>query len=318
MKSYLFLVLDIFFALLAIPGAWFFWAIRRLGFIRLPYTKKILLMVGVVPIRRHYYEPLFHPGDLHSQLDRPRKLYINWNDDLQLDLLSMFKYQEEIIEIYRQKKSKYEFSFENNSFGPGDADYFYSFIRQKKPRKIIEIGSGNSTLLARLAIAKNKAEDPLYCCRHVCIEPYEFKWLETLPDIEVIRTRVELVDKEIFGGLASGDLLFIDSSHIIRPQGDVLSEILEILPALSPGVYIHFHDVFSPSDYPEEWVLGCLWYWNEQYLLEALLTGSNMFQVVGALNYLKAKYPSELSRSLPVFALNQSKCSLGSFYIQRI
>jgi hypothetical protein len=314
----LYLVVDFFLALLAIPAAAVCQVVRRIGFGKLPVSKKVFLAMGVVPIRRHYYEPLFHPDDLHGPLDVPRDLDIDWNDDFQRSLLGSFNYQSEILKIPRRRESKFDFCFENGSFESGDADYLYSFIRLKKPKKIVEVGSGNSTLLARIAIAKNKVDDPSSHCDHICIEPYEFEWLESMADLQVIRGRVEAVGKEIFQNLESGDLLFIDSSHIIRPRGDVLCEILEILPQLKKGVYIHFHDVFSPRDYPKEWIFDNLWSWNEQYLLEALLTGSKMFKVIGALNYLKHKYPADMTKALPIFAQDHLNRQPGSFYIEKI
>ena len=86
------------------------------------------------------------------------------------------------------------------------------------------------------------------------------------------------------------DILFIDSSHIIRPQGDVLFEYLEILPILNPGVVVHIHDIFSPKDYLDNWIINDHLFWNEQYLLEAFLSFNNNSPFIdGLLNALKNK-----------------------------
>ena len=87
--------------------------------------------------------------------------------------------------------------------------------------------------------------------------------------VTVIRQKVEGLGKAVFAELEKGDILFIDSSHIIRPQGDVLFEYLESLPSLNRGVIVHIHDIFSPKDYLKEWVTNEVRFWNEQYLLEA-------------------------------------------------
>jgi transposase len=100
-------------------------------------------------------------------------------------------------------------------------------IRHFKPRRIVEIGAGNSTLLARKAIAKNAEGAPSYTCDHVCIEPYEAPWLEKT-GARIVRTRVEECPFELFENLGQNDILFIDSSHVIRPQGDVVHEYLHI------------------------------------------------------------------------------------------
>jgi len=114
--------------------------------------------------------------------------------------------------------------------------------------------------------------------------------------------------------LESNDILFIDSSHIVRPQGDVLFEILQILPHLNPGVIIHFHDVFSPRDILEEWLMDGVVFWNEQYFLEAFLTMNNYFEIVCAVNFLKNNYYEEL---IPVAINLTPSREPGSFWIRR-
>lgn len=123
-------------------------------------------------------------------------------------------------------------------------------------------------------------------------------WLEEC-GIEVIRERVESIDKSIFRDLKENDLLFIDSSHVIRPQGDVVTEYLEILPMLSSGVIVHIHDIFTPRDYPEEWVLDEVRLWNEQYLLEAFLTFNSRFEILFANNYMWHEHCPEMGRKCP-------------------
>src|SRR5690606_23330735 len=124
-----------------------------------------------------------------------------------------------------------------------------------------------------------------YRVEHICIEPFENPWLDA-SGATIIRRPLEEVDRDLFASLGDGDVLFIDSSHVIRPQGDVLIELLEIVPSLQPGVFVHVHDIFTPRDYPARWVKDEVRFWNEQYLLEALLSCSTSFRVVGALNHL--------------------------------
>ena len=117
----------------------------------------------------------------------------------------------------------------------------------------------------------------------------------------------------MFQSLEAGDFLFIDSTHMIRPQGDVLHEYLTIIPSLPKGVFIHAHDIFSPHDYLDEWVRDKVHFWNEQYLLEALLTGSRNLEVVAALNFLKNKYYGDLLEVCPYLTTNSEP---GSFYFK--
>jgi hypothetical protein len=141
-------------------------------------------------------------------------------------------------------------------------------------------------------------------------------WLEKLSDVEVIRSRVEDLDASPVASLEANDILFIDSSHVIRPQGDVLKIFLEFLPILQPGVLVHLHDIFTPRDYPAGWVVDQVRLWNEQYLLEAFLACNTRFRVFGALNFLSKQYPERLAEKFPVFREKAGNCDPGSFWLQ--
>jgi hypothetical protein len=125
---------------------------------------------------------------------------------------------------------------------------------------------------------------------------------------------VEEVDSGIFSDLGKNDMLFIDSSHVIRPQGDVVTEYLEILPILRSGVIVHVHDIFSPRDYPKEWIVDSMLLWNEQYLLEAFLTNNDRWSIMAALNLLKHREFDAIKRVCPYLTKDREP---GSFYIQR-
>jgi hypothetical protein len=151
----------------------------------------------------------------------------------------------------------------------------------------------------------------------VCIEPFENQWLAQL-QVELIRQRVERVDQRLFTALNKNDILFIDSSHVIRPQGDVLCEYNEILPGLRPGVLIHIHDIFTPKDYLDEWILRQVRFWNEQYLLEAFLAYNKSFEIVAALNFLAHHYRERLAAKCPVFAREAAVREPGSLWLRRV
>jgi len=292
--------------------------IRRIGVDRLPITLGVLRRFGIFPIQDHYYEPLFNPAHLRKPLDEDRALPgIDWNVAEQLDLLKKFQFNQELMAFPVEQRSEREFSYDNVVFGSGDAEYLYNVIRFFKPRRLIEIGSGQSTLLAVLALEANRRSNLESACEHICIEPYETAWLEEL-NVKVIREPVELVDKQLFRSLTADDILFIDSSHMIRPQGDVLFEYLEILPTLNPGVLVHVHDIFSPRDYPEDWVSRRVRLWNEQYLLEAFLSFNEAFKIIGALNFLKHHYPDELASCCPILSEQMNSREPGSFWMRRV
>jgi hypothetical protein len=268
--------------------------------------------VGVFPVRKHYYEPLFDARILKHPLDEVRQLPgIDWNVSEQLQLLSCFHFEEELNNIPFNNPHKMEFYLNNLNFGPGDAEYWYNIVRHFKPKRIIEIGSGYSTLMAQKAINKNRESSSV--CQHICIEPYEMPWLE-YAGVQVIRRKLEDIDRALFGSLNENDILFIDSSHVIRPQGDVLVEFLELLPRLQRGVIVHVHDIFSPHDYPAEWIRGRVRLWNEQYLLEAFLTFNNSYKIIGALSFLHEFAYDALKSKCPFLSTESNP---GSFYMKK-
>jgi hypothetical protein len=294
---------------------------RRIGIENIPMSRKIFDTVGVYPILDHYYEPLFKMSRIKKSLKEDRVLPgIDFNEEEQLAILEKFDYNDELLEYPREKPNDYSpplFYYNNKNFKSGDAEYLYNIIRLYKPSKIVEIGSGFSTLIAHEAVLKNEQEDGNSTCEHICIEPYQRDWLEDT-GVNVIRQPVEQIEIEWFSRLNRNDILFIDSSHIIRPQGDVLFEYLRILPVLNSGVTIHIHDIFTPKDYPAEWLFKKVRLWNEQYLLEAFLSFNTKFKIIGALNYLSHHYRIELSAKCPIFCKEHDSREPGSMWLQKI
>ena len=279
----------------------------------LPVNRKIFSTVGVFPVRDHYYQPLINPlKHLKRSLREERFLPgIDFNTSEQLAILKKFNYTTELDKFPLEKERDLEYFFNNGTFLAGDSEYLYNIIRLKKPATFIEIGSGLSTLMAQSAIQKNDN-----CCRHICIEPYEAPWINQLP-VELIRKKLEDIDHDIFKLLKKNDILFIDSSHIIRPQGDVLLEYLQVLPQLNKGVFIHVHDIFTPRDYLDDFIFKYHYLWNEQYLLEALLTNTSHFKIIGALNFLKHNFFEELTEKCPTLKQLPS-VEPGSFWMEKI
>ena len=300
-------------------GGIFFRLVRKFGISRLPLTRKLLFSIGMFPIVNHYYDPVFNPQNLKHSLRDDRNLPgIDFNESKQLDLLNSFNYQEELIAFPVNKPSgtKPEYYYNCGAYCAGDGEFLYSMVRNFKPSRIIEIGSGFSSLMILNSLNKNRSEDENYTCIQECIEPYEMPWLESLP-VQVIRKKLEDVDINLFSNLKANDMLIIDSSHIIRPQGDVVTEYLEILPALNSGVIVHIHDIFTPKDYLDSWFYKDVHFWNEQYLLEAFLTLNKDFEIIGALNYLKHKHFDLFAEKCPILK-QQPNAEPGAFWIRRI
>lgn len=292
---------DVLLSPLTLVGALLLKSLRRVGVWRLPVSKAIFNAVGVFPIRDHYYEPLFNPRHLHRPLGKPRPLPgIDLNVSSQLQLLECFDYADELDRLPRHQAGA-RFYYANPNLPPADSEFLYCAVRYFRPARVLEIGSGFSTLMMLEAIERNRSEDPSYACRLTCVEPYEMPWLDRLPGLEVLRERVELLDPGILRSLGANDILFIDSSHVVRPQGDVVHLFLELLPHLARGVLVHVHDIFTPHDYPPAWIVDEVRLWNEQYLLEAFLTCNDRFRILAALNLLARRHPERLAAKFPVF-----------------
>ena len=297
-------------------SAVFFKIYTKFGGSRFYNIRNLLQTLGIYPIRDHYYEPLFKHKGLKKSLRQKRFLPgIQFNIQYQIKLLKKLIFAEEFVTNLEleQNKNKLAFYFNNGSFESGDAEFLYQIIRYFKPKNIIEIGSGNSTKIALMATNKNLKEFK-YKTNHICIEPYEMKWLEKT-NVKVVRDVVENININEFSNLMENDLLFIDSSHIIRTQGDVLKIYLEILPYLNKGVIVHIHDIFSPRDYLDSWIIEDVKFWNEQYILEALLTNTKRYKIIASLNLLKNDYFEELKIVCPFLELDREP---GSIYLKVI
>lgn len=280
-------VIDALLAPILLVGLMVARVLRVLGLHRTPIARRLVDLTGVLPVHDHYYQPLVRPRRLARHGDRVLPgVDMRWESQGRL-LGELARHAVE----FRTWAGTGEFDPDNGFYGRTDASVLYGMLRHLRPHHVIEVGSGHSTRVAIEALARN-AEDGVEC-HHLCIEPYENAWLDSLP-VAVLRTPVEELPATTFGVLGPGDVLFIDSSHMIRPGGDVLHLLLRVLPSLAPGVVIHVHDVFTPDDYPEDWLVRLRRLWNEQYLVEALLSGGDRFRVELAVSALWKREPAAL------------------------
>ena len=160
-----------------------------------------------------------------------------------------------------------------NSWIPAlDCVALYSFIALRRPRKYIEIGSGNSTKFAYRSVLDNEVGTEI-----ISIDPDPRAEIDDICST-VIRQPVEDVDLDMFGDLQENDILYVDDSHTVFMNSDATVVFLDIIPRLNRGVIVEIHDVTLPYDYPREWVGR---YYSEQYLLASyLLAGGNRFKVI--------------------------------------
>jgi predicted O-methyltransferase YrrM len=174
------------------------------------------------------------------------------------------------------------FPLNNDYFTTPDAEVLYAIVQLYRPARVVEVGSGYSTQLFRVAINNAGIRTHL-----TSIDPNPRKEIAQQSDT-IISERVEtLGDPTLFQHLRSNDILFIDSSHEIKPGNDLLHLVFTVLPHLASGVLIHFHDIFLPYEYPREWIIENRWNWTEQYLVQALLTGNDSLVVLWPGYYLQ-------------------------------
>ena len=189
------------------------------------------------------------------------------------------------------------FYVRNSQFSWLDARALFVLFRHWRPRRVVEVGSGYSTLL--MADINRRFLDG--AARITSIEPFPRPFLAQMSDrIELLEMRVQDVPFAVFETLGAGDVLFIDSSHVAKTGSDVNFLYFEIVPRLARGVRIHVHDIFLPMEYPREWVIDENRSWNEQYLVRALLMHSGRLRVVFGCAHAYARHRASLARALGV------------------
>ena len=245
--------------------------------------------------------------------ERPSELPgIDFNEREQLRLLT------EVFPRYRSECDPFrvgpaaapeDFDLDNPFFAGTDALVLHSMVRHLQPARIVEVGSGFSTRVSAAAILRNGRG------RLECIEPYPSATLVAgFPGLERLHVRkVEDMGLEPFLGLAAGDVLFIDSSHVCRIGGDVNFLFLEVLPRLQPGVVVHVHDIYLPLEYRKEWVKESHLFWTEQYLLQAFLAFNSAFEVLFANTYMALRHGKLMAGVFP----SSPWVGGGSFWMRR-
>jgi hypothetical protein len=282
----------------------------------LRWARAVQDRIGVTIVKNQYYEPVFTDRDLKKTSDQERFLPgIDMNIEGQRQLLERFRYADELLSIDSATVGSSVYHYRNPMFSEGDADALYCFVREFKPQTIIEIGCGQSSIVTQLALRKNKSQDPAYVYRHICYEPFHNGWLSDI-GAELHKQKIEDSDLELFKQLQPNDIVFIDSTHVLRPQGDVEHEFLRLLPILPVGVLVHIHDIFTPRDYIDTFLRDDRRFWTEQYMLEAFLTLNPSYEAVLALNDMHTRREPKLYQAFPALVSGANR-NPGSFWIRR-
>jgi hypothetical protein len=289
------------------------------------FARKTFLLwqaLGLHVVPNHFYQPIPDTRTLSDNLwkKHSKLVGLNMNEQVQLKLFKEFivKFKAEYDRFpLNQISLPYEYYVNNRTYESVDGEILYCMVRHFKPKKIIEIGVGNSTYAIAQAIRKNKAENETNACEFTAIDPFPnhivskgFAGLSKL-----LIQPVQNIPISKFKELSENDILNIDSSHVIKLGNDVHYEFLEILPQLNKGVIVGFHDIFLPAEYPKEWVLKYHIFWNEQYLLQTFLMFNDSWKVLWGSSFMHFNYPQELEKAFNSY--DQHQRSPGSFWIRR-
>jgi hypothetical protein len=193
-------------------------------------------------------------------------------------------------------------------YGPVESDLLYSFVRTRAPRRIIQVGAGASTWVA-LRAAQDSGRD----IEITCVDPFPTDFLKRLGADGAIKLRdvsVQEVPPSELADLGPGDVLFIDSTHTVSPGSDVNYVILEVLPRLPAGVFVHFHDVTMPYDYTPEVLSSDLFFWSESVLLHAYLADNPRFEIRLACAMLHDAAQERVQEIVPTYS-NPMKTERG-------
>jgi len=292
-------------------------AIKRLPIIRDLVSERDKLRSV---IRGDFYSPIPSLDEIRKEESRifenvPRHIIgVELHEPEQLTLLDEIAHYYQEMPFHSHNVEGLRYYFENPAYSYSDAIILYCMIRYLKPKRIIEVGSGFSSCVT---LDTNE----LFCNDSISttfVEPYPRLLMSLVKEkdkerIRLFPCRLQDVDVHEFEALQANDILFIDSTHVSKVNSDVNHIFFQILPRLSPGVYIHFHDIFYPFEYPKEWVYEGR-AWNEAYMLRTFLQYNTAFRVVLMNTFMERYHEPFFQERMPLCLKNTG----GSIWIRKM
>ena len=278
---------------------------------RFSESEEFKLRNGVAPFfpNGHYYSPVVNPNaDTRRYVDlQPTRIGAA---PLQIPIdtarmNSFFRQSAAVMasaNIQETQVPGRRFYAQNGGYPKGDALVLRAMINYLRPRRIIEVGSGFST-----ACMLDSLDDLAHRSKITCIDPYPDRLRSLLrkdDDVEILESLVQDVPVARFTELGAGDMLFIDSTHVVKTGSDVHYELFEVLPRLQAGVMVHFHDVSYPFEYPPEWIFDSNYSWNEAYFVRAFLMYNKTFSFFFSGSYMRQHSRQVVQEHFPEFPLN--------------
>lgn len=267
----------------------------------------------------HFYSPIPAIDEIKQDEEKifgsiPRKILdLELHEEEQLDLLNQFVSYYNNMPFKAEKHEGLRYFFENPAYSYSDAILLHCMIRHLKPKNIIEVGSGFSSCMT---LDTNQ----LFFNGTIAttfIEPYPELLISLVNESDksktkIIAKRLQDVDLSEFETLQANDILFIDSTHVSKINSDVNRIFFDILPRLASGVYIHFHDIFYPFEYPKYWIYEGR-AWNEMYLLRAFLQNNNRFRIVLINTFMEHFHEPFFQEKMPLCLKNRG----GSIWLRK-
>lgn len=289
---------------------------------KLPVLSQLLELIAIKKNMRfvppgHFYSPIPSLDEIKRDEAKifgnfpPNIIGLELHVEDQLKLLNEFVAYYKEMPFQSEKREGLRYYFENPAYSYSDAILLHCMIRYLQPRRIIEVGSGFSScmMLDTNELFFGGRIDTTF------IEPYPELLMSLIKDtdknkIKTISSRLQDVDLGEFEKLQANDILFIDSTHVSKINSDVNRIVFEILPRLTSGVYVHFHDIFFPFEYPKDWVYGGR-AWNEAYLLRAFLQYNSAFRIVLMNTFMEHFHEPFFHQNMPLCLKNTG----GSLWI---
>ncbi|MDX2213330.1 MAG: class I SAM-dependent methyltransferase [Oculatellaceae cyanobacterium bins.114] len=280
--------------------------------------KRLKRKQGFVP-PGHFYSPIPSLREIRQDeaqiFASPAKTIpgLELHESKQLHLLEQFVPYYQEMPFQADQVAGLRYYFENLAYSYSDAILLYCMLRFLKPKRIVEVGSGFSSCL--MLDTNDRFFDGSILTTFIEPRP---KLLTSLiegsdrSNVTIIPLRLQDVPLGAFESLEANDILFIDSTHVSKINSDVNRIFFEILPKLASGVYVHFHDIFFPFEYPKAWIYEGR-AWNEAYMLRAFLQYNNSFQVVLMNTFMQQFHASFFQTNMPLCLKNPG----GSIWIRK-
>lgn len=257
----------------------------------------------------HYYSPIVDPAALadsgfetNAAADPVLAVALDYARMEELITRALAGWNQALPEKPAEGRRYYT---DNDQYCIGDAIVLAAMLRHFRPKRWIEVGCGYSSAI----LLDTLDGDPSLDTRLTFIEPDTTRLDKLLNradrrNVAIISGMVQDVPLDVFDQLESGDVLFLDTTHISKTGSDVNHEIFQILPRLAGGVIVHFHDVFDRFEYPREWIYALNRSWNELYILRAFLMYNDAFTVLYANAAFAEQRKHVLERLCPAILSN--------------